>query len=53
MEYYSKVDEVESEKERLEWELNEAEDKFRVDNEELIDQNNALMNALQVVSIDV
>lgn len=50
MDHYSKVDLVENEKEQLEWELSRAEEKYKRQNENLIDQNNALMHALQVVS---
>ena len=50
MEYYSRTDLMENETERLEWELSRAEEKYKRQNENLIDQNNALMHALQVVS---
>ena len=50
MEFYTKVDEIEGEKDRLEWALSEADERFRLQNEELIDENNALKTALQVVS---
>ena len=41
MEHYSKIDE-------LDFALSTAEEKSRVQNDNLIDQNNALMHALQV-----
>ena len=50
MEYYSRIDLMECETERLEWELSRADEKYKRQNENLIDQNNALMHALQVVS---
>ncbi|KAL5253893.1 hypothetical protein ACHWQZ_G013602 [Mnemiopsis leidyi] len=48
MEYYSRIDLMECETERLEWELSRADEKYKRQNENLIDQNNALMHALQV-----
>ena len=53
MEYYSRIDLMECETERLEWELSRADEKYKRQNENLIDQNNALMHALQVVSTDI
>ena len=50
MEYYNRIDLMECETERLEWELSRADEKYKRQNENLIDQNNALMHALQVVS---